>query len=123
MCYRQPQSLSLTSPRASDTLRRSLGLGLGASGKSRRWIRPGNLVTSETRNRKTSTSRPQEGQSMKTIASCLLGTALLYVGMGVAAAQETMPPPKVLLIDREFTKPGKGASVHDKSESACAEAF
>ena len=60
---------------------------------------------------------------MKTIASCLLGTALLYVGMGVAAAQETMPPPKVLVIDREFTKPGKGGSGHDKSESAFVQAF
>src|ERR1043165_8679247 len=60
---------------------------------------------------------------MKTIASCLVGTALLCVAMSVAAAQETTPPPKVLVIDREFTKPGKGAAGHDKSESVFVQAF
>jgi hypothetical protein len=44
----------------------------------------------------------------------------------MAVAQEmenTTPPPKVLVVDREFTKPGKGASGHEKSESAFVQAF
>jgi hypothetical protein len=49
------------------------------------------------------------------------------VGLSVAVAQETpegtTPPPKVLLIDREFTKPGKSGAVHEKSESAFVQAF
>ena len=64
---------------------------------------------------------------MKSIAGCLLGATLLSVGLGVSVAQETpegtTPPPKVLLIDREFTKPGKSGAVHEKSESAFVQAF
>jgi len=64
---------------------------------------------------------------MKIIASCLLGATLLSAGLGLAVAQETpegtTPPPKVLLIDREFTKPGKGGAIHEKSESAFVQAF
>jgi hypothetical protein len=64
---------------------------------------------------------------MKTIASCLLGATLLSAGLGLAVAQEapegTMPPPKVLVIDREFMKPGKSGAVHEKSESAFVQAF
>ncbi len=48
-------------------------------------------------------------------------------GLGVMAAQE-MPadmtgPPKVLVIDREFTKPGKDGAIHEKSESAFVNAL
>lgn len=65
---------------------------------------------------------------MKSIAGCLLAATLLSVGTGVCLAQEsteakTTPPPKVLLIDREFTKPGKSGNVHEKSESAFVQAF
>jgi hypothetical protein len=64
---------------------------------------------------------------MKNIASCLLGATLLSAGMSLAVAQEapegTTPPPKVLVIDREFTKPGKSGAVHEKSESAFVQAF
>jgi hypothetical protein len=64
---------------------------------------------------------------MKIIASCLLGATLLSAGLGLAVAQETpegtTPPPKVLLIDREFTKPGKSGAIHEKSESAFVQAF
>lgn len=64
---------------------------------------------------------------MKSIAGCLLGATLLSVGLGVSAAQETpegtTPPPKVLVIDREFTKPGKSGAIHEKSESAFVQAF
>jgi len=43
--------------------------------------------------------------------------------VGIAAAQETIPPPpKVLQIFREFLKPGKGGALHEKSESAFVQA-
>jgi hypothetical protein len=51
---------------------------------------------------------------------------LLCVGLGTAVAQEmenATPPPKVLVVDREFTKPGKSGSGHEKSESAFVQAF
>jgi hypothetical protein len=64
---------------------------------------------------------------MKSITSCLLGATLLSVGLSLAVAQETpegtTPPPKVLVIDREFMKPGKSGAVHEKSESAFVQAF
>jgi len=64
---------------------------------------------------------------MKIIASCLLGATLLSTGLTLAVAQEapegTTPPPKVLVIDREFMKPGKSGAVHEKSESAFVQAF
>jgi hypothetical protein len=43
--------------------------------------------------------------------------------MGIAAAQETTPPPKVLTVMREFIKPGKGGALHEKSESAFVQAM
>src|SRR5579864_2955884 len=58
---------------------------------------------------------------MKKIIGCLLG-AMLLLG-GLATAQETMSPPKVLQIIREFTKPGKSGAIHEKSESAFVQAF
>jgi len=33
------------------------------------------------------------------------------------------PPPKILVIDREFLKPGKGGAAHEKTESAFVQAF
>jgi len=63
---------------------------------------------------------------MKRITRCLLGAILLCGGVNLAAAQETTgltPPPKVLLIFREFLKPGKGGSLHEKAEGAFVQAF
>ncbi len=63
---------------------------------------------------------------MKRITSCLLGATLLCGGLSLAAAQEMTgltPPPKVLVIDREFLKPGKGGAAHEKAESAFVQAF
>ena len=64
---------------------------------------------------------------MTRISRCLVsGATLLYAGLGLAVAQEnseTTPPPKVLVIQREFLKPGKGGSTHDRSESAFVQAF
>lgn len=60
---------------------------------------------------------------MKRITGLLLGSCLLFVGLGVAAAQETTPPPKVLGVFREFVKPGKAGAVHEKAESAFVQAM
>ena len=53
---------------------------------------------------------------------CLAFTGLV-VGLGVAAAQEMPPPPKVLVIQREMLKPGRGGATHLKSESAFVQAM
>jgi len=63
---------------------------------------------------------------MKTITRFVWAALLLCVGLGTAVAQDaenTTPPPKVLVVDREYTKPGKGGSGHEKSESAFVQAF
>ncbi len=70
---------------------------------------------------------------MKRITSCLLGATLLCGGLSLATAQENTaqekemsgltPPPKVLLIYREYLKPGKGGASHEKAESAFVQAF
>jgi hypothetical protein len=67
---------------------------------------------------------------MKKIAGLCAGTLFLFSGIGggvgVLAAQEgadMQGPPKVLVIDREFTKPGKDGSLHEKSESAFVNAL
>jgi len=64
---------------------------------------------------------------MKKFTGLLLGSALLFGSMGLATAQEKpsgMPaPPKVLVIFREFLKPGKAGSTHEKTESAFVQAF
>ena len=64
---------------------------------------------------------------MRITAAYLLGATLLGAGLTIAKAQEapegTTPPPKILLISREFLKPGKGGSGHEKSESAFVQAF
>ncbi len=60
-------------------------------------------------------------------ASCLLFAGLGFAGPSTAAAQAqatgATPPPNVLVIMREFLKPGKSGSVHEKSESAFVQAF
>jgi len=43
--------------------------------------------------------------------------------MAMAAAQEMPGPPKVLVIQREYLKPGRAGSVHEKSESAFVRAM
>jgi hypothetical protein len=66
---------------------------------------------------------------MKTIAGLCAGTFLLLsgVGVGVMAAQDATAgmeaPPKVLIIAREFTKPGKDGAAHEKTESAFVNAM
>jgi hypothetical protein len=63
---------------------------------------------------------------MKKMIVCVLGGMLLWAGLGLAFAQEmsgTTPPPKVLQIIREFTKPGRSGAIHEKSESAFVQAY
>ena len=60
---------------------------------------------------------------MKKITGLLLGSYLFIGGLGIVAAQETTPPPKVLTVIREFVKPGKGGAMHEKAESAFVQAM
>jgi hypothetical protein len=64
---------------------------------------------------------------MKTLTGLLMGVCLCFGGSGVVAAQEgagaAMGPPKVLVIMREFLKPGKAGSAHEKTESAFVSAM
>jgi hypothetical protein len=60
---------------------------------------------------------------MKRITGLLLGTCVLVGGLGIAMAQEPSPPPKVLLIQREFIKPGKAGALHEKFESPFVQAM
>src|SRR5450631_4160676 len=53
------------------------------------------------------------------VALCLL----LCGVVGASAQDPTMAPPKVLVIQREWVKPGKGGSLHEKSESAFVQAM
>lgn len=56
----------------------------------------------------------------------LCAAALAIAVLDSAAAQEqsagTMSPPKILSIVREFVKPGKAGTMHDKSETAFVQA-
>jgi hypothetical protein len=63
---------------------------------------------------------------MKKLTGLWMGLCLLFGGLNVVAAQEmsgTTPPPKVLVIQREFIKPGKAGSLHQKTESAFVQAM
>ena len=65
---------------------------------------------------------------MKKTVLLLLGCWLLIAGASViAAAQDKsdadLAPPKVLVILREFLKPGKAGSAHEKTESLFPQAF
>jgi hypothetical protein len=64
---------------------------------------------------------------MKKINGLSAALCLLFFGFGVASAQqaadETMTPPKVLVINREYLKPGRAGSLHEKTESAFVRAM
>jgi hypothetical protein len=64
----------------------------------------------------------EEVSFMNKIVRLFLG-CLLVGSVGIAAGQETVPPPKVLSIFREFVKPGKSGALHEKSESAFVQAM
>ena len=64
---------------------------------------------------------------MKKIIGLSAALCLLFLGSAIASAQqaadETMTPPKVLVINREYLKPGKSGSLHEKTESAFVRAM
>ena len=64
---------------------------------------------------------------MQRVTGLLLGMCVLLGGVGITTAQEmsggVVPPPKVLVIQREFVKPGKAGMVHEKAESAFVQAM
>jgi hypothetical protein len=68
-----------------------------------------------------------EGFLMKKLSGLLLVSCLFCGASGGLVAQETTgdvtAPPKVLVIEREFVKPGKAGSAHDKTESAFVHAM
>jgi hypothetical protein len=61
---------------------------------------------------------------MKQLTGLMLGLSFLVGGIGVASAQEsgTVSPPKVLVLYREYLKPGKAGMSHQKTESAFVQA-
>lgn len=63
---------------------------------------------------------------MRIIVPALLGMSLAVAGLAPAMAQDASSDassmPKVLHITREFIKPGKSGSMHDKSETAFVQA-
>jgi hypothetical protein len=63
---------------------------------------------------------------MKRVTGFLLGLWFLFAWLTTVAAQDqpaTHTPPKVLTITREFVKPGRSGSIHEKSESAFVQAM
>ena len=63
---------------------------------------------------------------MKRFTGSMLSFLLAVGGLGAAAAQEksgAVPPPKILVIGREFTKPGKSGTAHTKTESLFVQAM
>jgi len=62
---------------------------------------------------------------MRRLLGALLGFCAILASIGVAAAQEqpSMQPPKLLVITREYLKPGKMGSTHEKAEGAFVRAF
>jgi len=55
---------------------------------------------------------------MRTISRFAVGSMLAITFAGAAATQEMPTSPKVMQITREFVKPGKAGTAHDKAESA-----
>jgi hypothetical protein len=60
---------------------------------------------------------------MKKVILLFAGLCLLFVCCGIASAQDEVGPPKVLVIQREYLKPGKGGSLHEKTEGAFVHAM
>ncbi len=61
---------------------------------------------------------------MKKLTPLSVGLCFLFLGSGIASAQEpTAGPPKVLVIQREYLKPGRAGSMHEKTEGAFVRAM
>lgn len=52
-----------------------------------------------------------------------LGSVLALAFVAPAAAQDNTPSPHLLVIQREYVKPGKNGTAHDKAESAFVQAM
>ena len=57
------------------------------------------------------------------IKICLLSLFLVLAGLCSAQEKPMNQPPKVLVITREFVKPGRTGSIHEKTESAFVQAM
>jgi hypothetical protein len=63
---------------------------------------------------------------MKKLTGVLLGVVFLFASLGLVAAQDSqddMKPPKVLVLYREYTKPGHAGTPHEKTEAPFVQAF
>ena len=63
---------------------------------------------------------------MKRFTGSMLLAVLAVGGTGIAAGQDpsgAVPPPKILSITREYTKPGKSGTAHEKTESLFVQAM
>jgi len=61
---------------------------------------------------------------MKKITTLSVGLSLLFLGSTIASAQDpNAGPPKVLVIQREYLKPGRAGSTHEKTEGAFVHAM
>jgi hypothetical protein len=64
---------------------------------------------------------------MKKVAEVLFATLFLFASVGLALAQEsaeeTVPPPKLLVVYREYLKPGRAGTPHEKTESVFVQAL
>ncbi len=60
---------------------------------------------------------------MNGMSRFLLGASLVAAFSSAVAAQGSPPPPKVLVISREFVKPGKAGVAHERTESLFVQAF
>jgi hypothetical protein len=75
----------------------------------------------------TNESRKAKVRTMKVLAGICAGVTMMLLGgaspvMAQDAMAGAMPPPKVLVIEREYLKPGRDAA-HIKTDSAFVNAF
>lgn len=54
--------------------------------------------------------------------AAIVSLALCSISVALAQAQGPVPPPKVLAIYREYLKPGKSGTLHEKTEAAFVQA-
>jgi hypothetical protein len=57
------------------------------------------------------------------IKTSLLSLSVLVAGVAVAQEKAPNMPPKVLVVTREFVKPGRAGTTHEKTESAFVQAL
>src|ERR1035438_3100742 len=85
---------------------------------------PGTMIRSPKSARKSVLSRRPGRSTMRRMTGATLA---LVVGLsGIAVAQDkpmSHMPPKVLAIIREYTKPGKAGTLHEKTESGFIQAL